>query len=126
MATFSDSDGEEEEQDIQMGDESYRGPPVQGFDDSQGAGIASFKAGTNLQPSGPADFSFLLGKAQEARSTPLPASPLSNSSEGVGGYGDSGGVLKRCRSKGDQDMWVDTKRLAVQGLQPPAPPLRPQ
>jgi len=126
MATFSDSDGEEEEQDIQMGDESYRGPPVQGFDDSQGAGIASFKAGTNLQPSGPADFSFLLGKAQEARSTPLPASPLSNSSEGVGGYGDSGGVLKRCRSKGDQDMRIDTKRLAVQGLQPPAPPLRPQ
>ena len=25
-----------------------------------------------------------------------------------------------------QDMWIDTKRLAVQGLQPPAPPLRPQ
>lgn len=25
-----------------------------------------------------------------------------------------------------QDMWVDTKRLAVQGLQPPAPPLRAQ
>ena len=23
-------------------------------------------------------------------------------------------------------MWIDTKRLAVEGLQPPAPPLRPQ
>ncbi|CAL1147798.1 unnamed protein product, partial [Cladocopium goreaui] len=94
------------------------------FDDSQGAGIAAFKA-TSLKPSGPTDFGFLLGQQQEARSTPLPASPLSNSS-GVGGYGDSGGVLKRCRSKGDQDMWIETKRLAVEGLQPPAPPLRPQ
>ena len=23
-------------------------------------------------------------------------------------------------------MWIETKRLAVEGLQPPAPPLRPQ
>ena len=65
-------------QDIRMGDDSYRGPPVtgcpekgswlfpwttlpSGFDDSQGAGITAFKTGTSLKPSGPTDFGFLLG-----------------------------------------------------------------
>ena len=71
-------------QDIRMGDDSYCGQPVKGcwgsagavrdvtgswqlwpwrspgFDDSQGAGIAAFKA-TSLKPSGPTDFGFLLG-----------------------------------------------------------------
>ncbi|CAK9055260.1 unnamed protein product [Durusdinium trenchii] len=140
--------------DIHMGDESYRGPPVRGFDDSQGPGITSFKAKTNL---GPTDFGFLLGpltwyggvtrdtwrslhgffdffgitgQVQEASSVPVPPSPLSDGSDAgaawAGGYGDSSGMLKRCRSRGDQEMLVDAKRLAVEGLQPPIVALRPQ
>ncbi|CAK9057191.1 Dipeptidyl aminopeptidase BI (DAP BI) [Durusdinium trenchii] len=123
MASFGESDEEEEEEeDIHMGDESYRGPPVRGFDDSQGPGITSFKAKTNL---GPTDFGFLLGQVQEASSVPVPPSPLSDGSD-AGGYGDSSGMLKRCRSRGDQEMLVDAKRLAVEGLQPPIVALRPQ
>eukprot|EP00913_Durusdinium_trenchii_P022542 g21174.t1 len=88
----------------------------------RGPGITSFKAKTNL---GPTDFGFLLGQVQEASSVPVPPSPLSDGSD-AGGYGDSSGMLKRCRSRGDQEMLVDAKRLAVEGLQPPIVALRPQ
>ena len=111
MATFREpngceDDGDDEDDDnMLVADESYRGPPETGFDDSQAGGIVQFKAGTNLSAkSGPVDFGFLLG----------------------GSVSDtSSGLLKRCRSRGDQEM-ADAKRLALEGLQPPQPPLRPQ
>ena len=112
MATFREPDDYDDEGDddyddrMLVADESYRGPPDKGFDDSQAGGIAQFKAGTRLSSgaSGPTDFGFLLGSS---------ASDMSS------------GLLKRCRSRGDQEM-ADAKRLALEGLQPPQPPLRPQ
>ena len=114
MATFrepddydEDADDDEDDDRMLLADESYRGPPDRGFDDSQAGGIAQFKVGTKLSgTSGPTDFGFLL------------------SGSGNSASDASSGLLKRCRSKGDQEM-ADAKRLA-QGLQPPLPPLRPQ
>ena len=99
---YDDDCEDDDDNDMLVADESYKGPPDKGFDDSQAGGIAQFKSSLSRK-SGPTDFGFLLGGS---------ASDVSS------------GLLKRCRSRGDQEM-ADAKRLALEGLQPPQPPLRP-
>ncbi|CAE8677263.1 unnamed protein product, partial [Polarella glacialis] len=134
-----DSDADDDEDDVMkgvdignFGDESYQGPPAEGFDDSQGAGVAFFKSA--VAATGPTDFGFMLqgqnkdfaagfaafqGQSsqsnQMAQSQPAPVTPIP-SPRPAPILKEASPLPEAKRGRFEEDAYVG---------QPPQPPLRP-